>query len=92
MICAEPTPYISSPVSGQGENVDDPTTALQSDLFAIPDLDIADTLLYRMARNLNGARQLISPCYNGRTMYTVPDRFFKNFNPCSRTNNTCYTG
>ena len=50
---------------------------IQSDL-AIPDLDIADTLLYRMARNINGAHQPISPCYNGRTMYTVPDRFFLN--------------
>ena len=77
-----------SKLIGQGSGT---SGHIQSDL-AIPDLDIVDTLLYRMARNLNGAHQPISPCYNGRTMYTVPDRFFKNFNPYSHTNDTCYTG
>ena len=64
---------------------------LQSDL-AITNLDIADTLLYWTPRNLNGAHQPISPCYNGHTMYTGPDRFFKIYNPCYHRNNICCAG
>ena len=49
---------------------------VQSDL-AITDLVIPGTLLYRTLCNPNGARRLISPCYNEHTTHNGPDRFFE---------------
>ena len=64
---------------------------IQSTL-AITDLVVPETLLYRTLPNLNCAYQPISPCYNGRTMCTGPDEFFKIHNLCYHTNNPCYNG
>ena len=45
----------------------------QNTVYPITDLVVPETLLYRTLPNLNCPYQPISPCYNGRTMYTGPD-------------------
>ena len=53
--------------------------------LATTDFVIPETLLYRTLPDLNSAYQPISPCNNGRTMYTGPDEFFRVHNPCCTT-------
>ena len=43
----------------------------------------SQTLLYRTLFNPNGARQPISPCHNGRTVYNGPDRYFEICRPAT---------